>query len=638
MTLDTFIPKALHRGTTQLGNLHKRLNGYAQTAYKSPNTNFMPILNERLPSKTSFTLVRNVSDFGINKIVPDNSKFALRNPDPNLLLREQIVNPTSFKRSSGIVGLDEYFDKMTPNVDYSYIDPQYYQYKLQGQTLQSQIQNKWKSDNETDIDNLDPTTRASRFVKERYDNAANKIKSNYLRHREQAPYQQVTQSLKADEVPLKNIYDLDRKESQEIRSDFREGITVQKARRKHTVNEKRFENKQNYKKELQNTITSQPEYENALEKAKAKLEQLNEKYKPRRQIPVKTGYNAEQRAFAEASQQSKNAKNEQKKRDKELIDEYEKQIEKEKKKKRYEDGKKKLNDSVYANKSPARENFAFDNSTSRASRDAFTEAEFQAIGKPKTKPRRKSEGNLSKDLIETYDSRINRAAGGGGGSYRTRKEITVGGEEGDELDKLMQSAEKNKKDLAKTLSALRIENELKGEKQFNSPDKPKDVPKGKALTIRDTRKPVQAFPVIETKPIDSVREDLGITKSDATSVPQKLQDYKEEIELTKNLIQNENPSRKAFSIIGIQMYDLFKEQFPWLKLTKSTTVKLLEERLKDTTTLSNLISKNAKKIAKAEVKPSRRSPRGRFEAIVPSSSEPLLATDNSLFYSDAMNY
>jgi hypothetical protein len=84
-------------------------------------------------------------------------------------------NQKTFKISEGIPAVNKHFQKMAPKKDYSYTDPQFYEYKLKGQTLKDQQLNAFKNQNEDDIDQLDIQGKYKKWREEDLGNKATKI-------------------------------------------------------------------------------------------------------------------------------------------------------------------------------------------------------------------------------------------------------------------------------------------------------------------------------------------------------------------------------------------------------------------------------------------------------------------------------
>jgi hypothetical protein len=142
-------------------DLHTQITNFQ----KAPNTNFMSLLNKRVPPSKSFQIQKG-KDYGLSKDLIHGGQFHLENAGrTSKILNDRVLNKSSFKQSAGVPSLNKYFDKLAPKkMDYRYVDPQTYEYKLQGLTQEKLIRNKMREDGEAannnkDINDLDATTK-----------------------------------------------------------------------------------------------------------------------------------------------------------------------------------------------------------------------------------------------------------------------------------------------------------------------------------------------------------------------------------------------------------------------------------------------------------------------------------------------
>ena len=125
-------------------------------------------LSDRAPKKDSFTMANNFGDFGLKEMLLNNQSFSIQSPLSELSLRDRLSTGnlsgnTTQKDKLYAHSVDDHFSKIAPkDYDYRYVDPQYYQYKLQNQSLNKMAYNNARAENITDITQLDPTNRAVR--------------------------------------------------------------------------------------------------------------------------------------------------------------------------------------------------------------------------------------------------------------------------------------------------------------------------------------------------------------------------------------------------------------------------------------------------------------------------------------------
>ena len=254
--LETGIPNVLWRTKKYNDKLYGEIQSDEKKFLQDVDTNYNPSLNERQPSDKKFTFKKEVSDFGLSDAI-SNMKFNFKSADNNLLLNDQLISENKFKRSGGLGGINSQFDSMAPKSDYRYVDPQYYEYRLNGMTIEKLVENKRGLPEQDYLivpDQLDPTSRAIELrnpKREGYDKAATKIQSNFkgYTHRE---------NMKGVEFPTdkgakkllhlaadnnEGITESGRERLQDIKKEFDNKIEIQKARRKDYLKEKERDTK-----------------------------------------------------------------------------------------------------------------------------------------------------------------------------------------------------------------------------------------------------------------------------------------------------------------------------------------------------------------------------------------------------------
>ena len=162
--------------TPDLSELSKTIKKFQDT----PDTHFTSALKKRVPSNNSYKL-ESKDDFGLSKRFKSGSLTKIATPDAAAKLVDGRFSDKSkpFKISEGIKGLNKQFEKVLPTKDYSYTDPQYYEYKLKGQTMKDQQLNAFKNQNENDIDNLDIQGKYKKWREENLQNKATKIQKMF---------------------------------------------------------------------------------------------------------------------------------------------------------------------------------------------------------------------------------------------------------------------------------------------------------------------------------------------------------------------------------------------------------------------------------------------------------------------------
>ena len=237
--LETGIPNVLWRTKKYNDKLYGEIQTEEKKFLQDVDTNYNPGLNEKLPSDKGFTFKKEVSDFGLSDAI-SNMKFTFKSADNNLLLNEQLPSEHKFRRSGGLGGVNSQFDSMAPKTDYRYIDPQYYEYRLNGMTIEKLVENKRGKEKENLLvpDELDPTSRAIYLRNpnsERYENAITKIQSGF---RGKVQRENYLESFPKDEGVKKTLIEGLGKEGpkiNELRETFDTKIEIQKAKRRENL-------------------------------------------------------------------------------------------------------------------------------------------------------------------------------------------------------------------------------------------------------------------------------------------------------------------------------------------------------------------------------------------------------------------
>jgi hypothetical protein len=158
--------------TPDLSELSKTIKKFQD----APDINFTSNLRKRVPSNNSYKL-ESKDNFGLSKRFKSGSLTKVENPDASAKIVDgrfsDKIKP--FKTSEGITGLNKQFQKVIPKTDYSYTDPQFYEYKLKGQTIKDQQLNAFKNQNEDDIDKLDIQGKYKKWREEDLGKKATKI-------------------------------------------------------------------------------------------------------------------------------------------------------------------------------------------------------------------------------------------------------------------------------------------------------------------------------------------------------------------------------------------------------------------------------------------------------------------------------
>jgi hypothetical protein len=249
--LETGIPNVLWRTKKYNDKLYGEIQTEEKKFLHDVDTNYNPALNERLPSDKGFTFKKEVSDFGLSDAI-SNMKFAFKSADNNLLLNEQLPSEHKFRRSVGLGGLNKDFDSMAPKTDYRYVDPQYYEYRLNGMTIEKLVENKRGKEKENLLvpDELDPTSRAIYLRNpnsERYENAITKIQSGFRGKVQRENYLESFPKDKGVKETLTEGFGKEGPKVNKLRETFDTKIAIQKAKRRENLETEYNEKVQNRK-------------------------------------------------------------------------------------------------------------------------------------------------------------------------------------------------------------------------------------------------------------------------------------------------------------------------------------------------------------------------------------------------------
>lgn len=249
--------------TPDLSELNKTIKKFQDT----PDTHFTSALKKRVPSNSSYKL-ESKDDFGLSKRFKSGSLTKLETPDAAAKLVDSRFSDKSkpFKISEGITGLNKQFQKVLPKKDYSYTDPQYYEYKLKGQTMKDQQLNAFKNQNEDDIDKLDIQGKYKKWREEDLGKKATKI-------------QKLFRGSSVREDLGEGMNGLDKVPPNEMKNaDVRDVIEVGKARRKEKGNAARNE-KITLREKIQQETEQLEDLYNLERQFRAETLKLNERKK-----------------------------------------------------------------------------------------------------------------------------------------------------------------------------------------------------------------------------------------------------------------------------------------------------------------------------------------------------------------------
>ena len=168
-------PKAMvQKEKNSLNDFQTQVKNFSNT----PSSNFVGDLKSRYPTNATFKSVKG-NDYGLSKdlIKSHTGHFSLNNDikSSSSFLNHKVPTTSTYAMNkTGIPTLNNsILGKLQPkNMDYRYVDPQTYEYKLKGLTQQQLIRNKMREEGEKDSSLLDPT---SEFVKWREKELNNKV-------------------------------------------------------------------------------------------------------------------------------------------------------------------------------------------------------------------------------------------------------------------------------------------------------------------------------------------------------------------------------------------------------------------------------------------------------------------------------
>lgn len=249
--------------TPDLSELSKTIKKFQDT----PDDHFTSRLRKRVPSNSSFKL-ESKDDFGLSKRFKSGSLTKVESPDASAKIVDSRFSDNSkpFKISQGITGLNKQFQKVLPKTDYTYTDPQYYEYKLKGQTIKDQQLSAFKNQNENDIDKLDVQ---GKYKKWRQDDLEKKATS----------IQKMVRGRSIRENLSEGMDGLDGVKPETLKqADVRDIIAVGKANR-NIRNEQTREGNKTIRKEIQDRTKELEELYNEEKKYYAATTELNKRAK-----------------------------------------------------------------------------------------------------------------------------------------------------------------------------------------------------------------------------------------------------------------------------------------------------------------------------------------------------------------------
>lgn len=173
---DSGVPKCLlNRGSNIINKLDNELKQKAHS-FDVPHYNPTP-LNKI--TNHSFSDAKPI-DYGLaDKLLFFDKSFNFDKVDSSFSLQDRVIpKQDNFPVSKGIDGLSDFFNERAIDVDFRYTDPQYYEYRLQNQSLSSMAMNKWRADNTEDESDLHPTSKMIGVKSKAFNFADDYMKSN----------------------------------------------------------------------------------------------------------------------------------------------------------------------------------------------------------------------------------------------------------------------------------------------------------------------------------------------------------------------------------------------------------------------------------------------------------------------------
>ena len=258
----------IRKEKNSLNDFQTQVHNFSDT----PSSNFVGDLKSRYPTSKTFKSVKG-NDYGLSKdlIKSRTGHFSLNNDvKSSSFLNNKVPKTNTYTiNKNGIPTLNNsIFGKLQPkNMDYRYVDPQTYEYKLKGLTQQQLIRNKMREEGEKDTSILDPT---SEFIKWREQDLNNKV----AKIQALAKGNQVRQNLREGlEIVAENNAVKRANEEPEDRSSIVDTIKAGKAKRRrdteaHMDNIKRKEEIRKQAKEGDDELIAYDEEKEHNEKMK----------------------------------------------------------------------------------------------------------------------------------------------------------------------------------------------------------------------------------------------------------------------------------------------------------------------------------------------------------------------------------
>jgi heterodisulfide reductase subunit C len=246
------------------------LSTQIHTFQKAPNTNFMSVLNKRFPTHQTFKIEKPL-DFGLKKDLLHKGQFQMENAGKtSKILNERVSNNSAFKQSTGVPSLNKYFNKIAPkNMDYRYVDPQTYEYKLKGMTQDKLILNKMREEGEKanvnpDPDVLDLTSKFLSWREQDKNNKVNKIAKAYRNYAERDAFNEGLQAIDIEgegdeEIPISEVI----KTGKALRKN-RLAPGIQEMKNKYQMMKEKKEPDDEFKKDIEKEETEKKKFQTVI--------------------------------------------------------------------------------------------------------------------------------------------------------------------------------------------------------------------------------------------------------------------------------------------------------------------------------------------------------------------------------------
>jgi hypothetical protein len=286
-----------HKEKNNLNDFQTQVHNFTN----KPSTNVIGDLKSRYPSSSTFKSIKG-NDYGLGKeLVKSNTgHFSLNNNiKSSTFLNNKVPKTSTFKMSNGIPTLNKgIFGTLQPkNMDYRYVDPQTYEYKLKGLTQQQLIKNKMREEGETDKTLLDPTSEFLKWREEDLNNKAAKIQGLFrgaetrenvyggLASLNEINKRQEEQEKPPLDLPMSDIIKIEkakRAKSREERANQRkhEEIVAKESKAEEDERELYFENKERKKKEQEQLIKNRKHLYTPKQRVMSQLNSMSKNIDP----------------------------------------------------------------------------------------------------------------------------------------------------------------------------------------------------------------------------------------------------------------------------------------------------------------------------------------------------------------------